>query len=145
MVRYDAFGDMGGRLSFSCAVVDDGGDGLVLSAIHARGESRTYAKGIVGGASVVTLSEGQLALGSSRRGAWRCRTPPGLSDHGAMYGGGCAGDWQPVRGYVGRLLLLVRFNQLKVHIWWCTLPLGQGRNVSTGQGPAPLGRMRGNG
>ena len=31
VVRYDAFGDMGGRLSFSCAVVDDDGDGLVIS------------------------------------------------------------------------------------------------------------------
>ena len=51
VVRYDAFGDMGGRLSFSCAVVDDAGDGLVISSIHARGESRTYAKGIVGGSS----------------------------------------------------------------------------------------------
>ncbi|WP_295697778.1 DUF4446 family protein [Lapillicoccus sp.] len=67
VVRYDAFGDMGGRLSFSCAVIDDEGDGLVLSAIHARGESRTYAKGIVGGTSTVTLSpEEQQALSSAR-------------------------------------------------------------------------------
>jgi hypothetical protein len=29
VVRHDAFADMGGRLSFSCAVVDDAGDGLV--------------------------------------------------------------------------------------------------------------------
>lgn len=56
VVRYDAFGDMGGRLSFSAALVDDAGDGLVLSSIHARGESRTYAKGVVGGASEVTLT-----------------------------------------------------------------------------------------
>ena len=45
----EVFGDMGGRLSFSAAVVDDHGDGLVFSSIHARGESRTYAKGVVGG------------------------------------------------------------------------------------------------
>ena len=51
VVRYDAFGDMGGRLSFSAAVIDDHGDGLVFSSIHARGESRTYAKGVVGGTS----------------------------------------------------------------------------------------------
>ena len=37
VVRYDAFGDMGGRLSFSAALVDDRGDGLVFSSIHARG------------------------------------------------------------------------------------------------------------
>lgn len=67
VVRYDAFGDMGGRLSFSCAVVDDAGDGLVLSSIHARGESRTYAKGIVGGSSEITLTpEEQQALSAAR-------------------------------------------------------------------------------
>ena len=63
VLRYDAFGDIGGRLSFSCAVVDDAGDGLVISSIHARGESRTYAKGIVGGSSEITLTpEEQEAL-----------------------------------------------------------------------------------
>jgi uncharacterized protein DUF4446 len=69
VVRYDAFGDMGGRLSFSAAVVDDRGDGLVISSIHARGESRTYAKGVVGGASDATLSpEEQQALAAARTG-----------------------------------------------------------------------------
>lgn len=67
VVRYDAFGDMGGRMSFSAAVVDDNGDGMVLSSIHARGESRTYAKGIVGGKSDTTLTpEEQQALAAAR-------------------------------------------------------------------------------
>ena len=69
VVRYDAFGDMGGRLSFSAAIIDDRGDGLVISSIHARGESRTYAKGIVEGNSEVTLSpEEQQALAAARTG-----------------------------------------------------------------------------
>ena len=69
VVRYDAFGDMGGRLSFSAAVVDDHGDGLVVSSIHARGESRTYAKGVVGGTSDATLTpEEQQALAAARTG-----------------------------------------------------------------------------
>ncbi len=69
VVRYDAFADMGGRLSFSAAVIDDHGDGLVLSSIHARGESRTYAKGIVAGSSDATLSpEEQQALAAARTG-----------------------------------------------------------------------------
>ena len=69
VVRYDAFGDMGGRLSFSAAVVDDSGDGLVFSSIHARGESRTYAKGVVGGTSDATLTpEEQQALAAARTG-----------------------------------------------------------------------------
>jgi hypothetical protein len=70
VVRYDAFGDMGGRLSFSAAVIDDRGDGLVFSSIHARGESRTYAKGVVGGGSDATLTpEEQQALAAARTGS----------------------------------------------------------------------------
>ena len=69
VVRYDAFGDMGGRLSFSAAIIDDAGDGVVLSSIHARGESRTYAKGVVGGRSDTTLTpEEQQALAAARTG-----------------------------------------------------------------------------
>lgn len=69
VVRYDAFGDMGGRMSFSAAVIDDRGDGMVLSSIHARGESRTYAKGVVRGRSDVTLTpEEQQALAAAREG-----------------------------------------------------------------------------
>lgn len=69
VVRYDAFGDMGGRLSFSAALVDDAGDGVVISSIHARGESRTYAKGLVGARSDTTLTpEEQQALAAARTG-----------------------------------------------------------------------------
>lgn len=69
VVRYDAFGDMGGRLSFSAALVDDAGNGLVISAIHARGESRTYAKGLVAASSDTTLTpEEQQALAAARTG-----------------------------------------------------------------------------
>ena len=48
VVRYDAFGDMGGHLSWSLALLDDGGHGVVLTSIHGRSEARTYAKNIVG-------------------------------------------------------------------------------------------------
>jgi hypothetical protein len=48
-VRYDAFGDMGGRMSFSTALLDERGDGVVLTAISGRSETRTYAKALVGG------------------------------------------------------------------------------------------------
>ena len=70
VVRYDAFGDMGGRLSFSAAIIDDAGDGLVVSSIHGRGESRTYAKGIVGGDTDATLTpEERQALAAARTGS----------------------------------------------------------------------------
>ena len=48
VVRYDAFGDMGGHLSWSVALLDDGGDGVVLTSIHGRSEARTYAKSVSG-------------------------------------------------------------------------------------------------
>lgn len=72
VVRYDAFGDMGGRLSFTAALLDDAGDGLVLTSIHGRSEARTYAKGIKGGKSEQSLSPEEeqsieLALKGPRR------------------------------------------------------------------------------
>jgi hypothetical protein len=46
VVRYDAFGDMGGQMSWSLALVDDGGNGVVVTSIHGRSDARTYAKSI---------------------------------------------------------------------------------------------------
>jgi hypothetical protein len=43
-VRYDAFEDMGGRLSFSSALLDERGDGVVVTAINGRTDTRVYAK-----------------------------------------------------------------------------------------------------
>lgn len=64
VVRYDAFDDMGGRLSFSAAMLDDAGDGLVLTSIHARSETRAYAKGIKGAKCELPLSpEEQQVIG----------------------------------------------------------------------------------
>ena len=53
VVRYDAFGagpdrSSGGQLSWSLALLDDAGNGMVLTSIHGRSESRTYAKNISG-------------------------------------------------------------------------------------------------
>ena len=70
VVRYDAFGDMGGRLSFSAAMLDDGGDGLVLTSIHGRSETRSYIKGVKSGQSEASLSpEEQQAVTFALRGA----------------------------------------------------------------------------
>jgi hypothetical protein len=46
VVRYDAFGDMGGRLSWSLALVDEAGNGVVLTSIHGRSDARSYAKAL---------------------------------------------------------------------------------------------------
>jgi hypothetical protein len=70
VVRYDAFGDMGGRLSFTVALLDDASDGVVMTSIHGRTESRTYAKGVKSGASEQSLSpEEQQAIELAMRGA----------------------------------------------------------------------------
>lgn len=56
-VRYDAFEDMGGRLSFSTALLDEHGDGVVVTSISGRTDTRTYAKPLTGGHSHHNLSE----------------------------------------------------------------------------------------
>ncbi len=56
VVRYDAFGDMGGHLSWSIALLDDSGDGVVLTSIHGRSDARSYAKNIAGWSSEQQLS-----------------------------------------------------------------------------------------
>lgn len=61
VVRYDAFADMGGALSFSAALLDEHLDGVVISAINGRTETRTYAKPIRAGESEYNLSPEELA------------------------------------------------------------------------------------
>lgn len=71
IVRYDAFSSggqqAGGRLSWSVALLDEAGDGVVLTAIHGRSEARSYAKSITGWACDQPLSpEEETAVGSAR-------------------------------------------------------------------------------
>ncbi len=61
VVRYDAFEDMGGALSFSAALLDERGNGLVVSAINGRTETRSYAKAVQAGESEHSLSAEELA------------------------------------------------------------------------------------
>jgi hypothetical protein len=57
LVRFDAFEDMGGRLSFSAAMLDDNGDGIVITSINGRQDTRCYAKTVLRGTSVHNLSD----------------------------------------------------------------------------------------
>ena len=71
VVRYDAFNDLAGRLSFSAALLDDAANGLVLTSIHARSETRLYIKGIRAGDSDNPLSPEEkqavdVAMGQAR-------------------------------------------------------------------------------
>jgi uncharacterized protein YlxW (UPF0749 family) len=56
VVRYDAFTDTGGQLSWSLALLDDSGSGVVLTSIQGRNESRTYAKNVAAWSSETQLS-----------------------------------------------------------------------------------------
>jgi hypothetical protein len=72
LVRFDAFEDLGGMLSFAVAMLDKEGSGVVLSSINGRNETRIYAKPIEHGASRINLSGEEeeairRALGAVRR------------------------------------------------------------------------------
>ena len=57
IVKYDAFPDVGGRLSFALAMLDESDSGFVLNAIHGREGCYTYVKEIVKGESYIVLGQ----------------------------------------------------------------------------------------
>lgn len=60
LVRYNAFDNVGGEQSFSVAILDDMGSGMVLTSLYGRDETRAYAKPVKGGLSTYTLSEEEI-------------------------------------------------------------------------------------
>ncbi|WP_019633604.1 DUF4446 family protein [Actinomadura atramentaria] len=69
IVHYDALKEMSGHRSFSLALINAGGDGVVISSIIGRTETRTYAKPVRGGHPVDGLSpEENQALRAARLG-----------------------------------------------------------------------------
>ena len=74
LVRYDAFGEMSGRMSFSLALLNDKGDGVTITAIAGRSDTSVYAKGITNGKGEHELSpEEQQAVATALH-----RPRPGL-------------------------------------------------------------------
>lgn len=57
LVKYDAFNEMGGELSFSLAMLDKKNNGFLLNTVHNREGSYTYVKEIFDGKSEINLSE----------------------------------------------------------------------------------------
>lgn len=57
IVKYDAFPDVGGKLSFALAMLDSSNSGFVLNTIHSREGCYTYIKEIVKGESYIVLGE----------------------------------------------------------------------------------------
>ena len=59
IVKYDAFKEMGGKLSFALAMLDKENNGFVMNAIHSSDGCYTYVKEIVKGESYVVLGEAE--------------------------------------------------------------------------------------
>jgi hypothetical protein len=60
VVRYDAYGDMGGQQSWSIALLDASGTGSVMTCLHARDHARMYVKEVTNGVSEQRLSPEEL-------------------------------------------------------------------------------------
>lgn len=58
--KYDAFDDVGGKLSFALAMLDKENSGLILNAVHSRDNCFLYLKEIVKGESYVMLSQEEV-------------------------------------------------------------------------------------
>jgi hypothetical protein len=57
VVRFNPFEDTGSNQSFALAMLDDDGDGIVISSLHSRQATRVYLKPISAGRAETALSE----------------------------------------------------------------------------------------
>ena len=84
MVRYDALNEGAGQLSFSLALLNAAGDGVVLSSINGRAETRTYAKPVLAGKGNQELSpEEAQAVHSAQLGTGLSSMLPGRTSRTA--------------------------------------------------------------
>lgn len=60
MVRFNPFRDTGGDQSFSIVMLDSQNNGIVISSLHGRGETRVYSKPIKEGKSEYKLSDEEI-------------------------------------------------------------------------------------
>ncbi|MEV7012956.1 DUF4446 family protein [Streptosporangium sp. NPDC051022] len=75
--RYDALEGMTGRLSFSVAMLNGFGDGVVLTSISTRSENRSYVRSLRGGKGHQPLSpEEEYAVRAARLGRGPDVEPP---------------------------------------------------------------------
>ena len=55
--KYDAFQEMGGKLSFALTLLDGNNNGIIINSMHSREGCYNYVKEIVKGESYIELSE----------------------------------------------------------------------------------------
>ena len=73
IVKYDAFHEMGGKLSFSIAILDEENSGYVMNSMHSQEGCYTYIKEIIKGKSFITLGEEEK---QALEQAIKCKTIP---------------------------------------------------------------------
>ena len=73
IVKYDAFQEMGGKLSFSIAILNEENSGYVMNSMHSQEGCYTYVKEIIKGKSFITLGEEEK---QALEQAITCRTIP---------------------------------------------------------------------
>lgn len=57
IIKYDAFKEMGGKLSFACALLNDKNDGFIINSIHSKEGCYNYIKEIIKGESYLPLGD----------------------------------------------------------------------------------------
>ena len=67
VVRYDAYAEIGGAQSFSAALLDEHGDGVVITSITGRNDGRTYLKSVSAGEGSQPLSDEEAAAVAAAR------------------------------------------------------------------------------
>lgn len=72
LVKYDAFQQMGGQLSFSLALLNENNDGFIINSVHSTDGCYSYTKEIVGGKCSITLGKEEekalsIAMGEEKK------------------------------------------------------------------------------
>lgn len=60
ILKYDAFHEMGGKLSFVLTLLDGNNSGYIINSVHSREGCYNYIKEIVNGESYIELSEEEM-------------------------------------------------------------------------------------
>ena len=72
LVKYDAFQQMGGQLSFSLALLNENNDGFIINSVHSTDGCYSYTKEIIGGKCSITLGKEEekalsIAMGEEKK------------------------------------------------------------------------------
>ncbi len=69
VVNFDAFDDVKGNMSFSLTLIDDCGDGFILTSLYGHNSNNTYVRSVKSGeASVKLLKEEEQSLEMAKSG-----------------------------------------------------------------------------